>query len=136
MTRAPEPLAQAAEISAPRTTQIHAAAYRRANAKKMTTTTASAVATPTLRAARGAAIAPHSRDSRAPAPLTRMRNGARQMGAGHSNTHTDARAAAARTRPDTTLTPKLVQSKRLARGKDVIDRDPPVAPLSRVIIGD
>src|SRR5665213_604195 len=80
-------------------------------------------------------MAAHSMDSSAPATAIRMRKGARHRIAGQSNTQTAHSETAARTTPETALTPKLSQSKRLARGKNVIDGDAAVAPLTGMEVG-
>src|SRR5665213_81486 len=76
-----------------------------------------------------APMAAHSMDRRAPATAIRIRNGARHSGDGQSNTQTAHKATPARTAPEAALTPKLSQSKRLARGKNVIDGDAAKSPL-------
>jgi len=102
----------------------------------ITLTTANVVTNAERLEALGVAIAAHSNDRSAPATAMSIRNGARHSGAGQLKTQTAHSAMAARTRPETTLTPKLVQSNALARDKDVIDSDPAVASLTRVEIGN
>src|SRR5665213_164209 len=136
MVRCAAPLVTAATARAPRTTHPHASPYLPTNASRITPTTANEVTAAARLAACGVAIAAHSIDSSTPATAIIIKKGARHSAGRHPKTHTAARAAQARTRPEAARTAKLFQSKGLARGKNVIDGDTAISSLARMEFGD
>ena len=103
----------------------------------MAPTTARVVTIAACAGAAGAAIAAHSIDRKAPATAVRIKKRrAPKRRRPAENPHRPKRHNGQDARPDASLAEKLAQSNPLARGKDIIDRDAAVAPISRVEIVD
>src|SRR5437762_8184004 len=115
--------------SGPITIMPTASRCRSMKARKTTLRTAMVMTVATRIGVRGAAITPHSIDSSETATATRIRNG-------RASNQPAQKATTASTAPDAARTPRLFQSKRLARGKYVIGGDSAVAPLPAVEFRD